>query len=107
MPTRPPQHQNKPLHAKRHVRKQTDRQSTRALNTGSKEWRRLRMQVMVRDGFTCAMCGYLHESNEVDHADGDAWNNDPANLRVLCKPCHSKHGKQGNSQPRERDYVIA
>jgi 5-methylcytosine-specific restriction protein A len=28
-------------------------------------------------------------ANEVDHVDGDSFNNAPSNLQSLCKPCHS------------------
>ena len=29
-------------------------------------------------------------ANEVDHIDGNPWNNEPGNLRSLCKQCHSR-----------------
>ena len=40
---------------------------------------------------TCEHCGFIpvHASQlDVDHVDGDRWNNDPANLRTLCANCH-------------------
>ena len=40
---------------------------------------------------TCEHCGFVrtHASQlDVDHIDGDRWNNDPANLRTLCANCH-------------------
>ena len=40
---------------------------------------------------TCEHCGFVpvHASQlDVDHVDGDRWNNDPANLRTLCANCH-------------------
>ena len=39
----------------------------------------------------CEHCGFVpvHASQlDVDHIDGDRWNNDPANLRTLCANCH-------------------
>ena len=40
---------------------------------------------------TCEHCGFVpvHISQlDVDHIDGDRWNNDPANLQTLCANCH-------------------
>jgi 5-methylcytosine-specific restriction enzyme A len=84
-----------------------NRQATREYHTGSKAWRRLRLQILARDGLTCEVCGFVSDQNEVDHRDGDAWNNDHANLRTLCKSCHSKHGAKGASKPHEPRYTIA
>lgn len=46
--------------------------------------------------YTCSKCGWreFHPVDgkplvQVDHEDGDALNNDPANLQVLCPNCHS------------------
>jgi predicted RNA-binding Zn-ribbon protein involved in translation (DUF1610 family) len=40
---------------------------------------------------TCGKCGFIpvHISQlDVDHIDGDRWNNDPSNLQTLCANCH-------------------
>jgi len=40
---------------------------------------------------TCEKCGFIpvHISQlDVDHIDGDRWNNDPINLQTLCANCH-------------------
>ena len=40
---------------------------------------------------TCEQCGFKpeHASQlDVDHIDGDRWNNDPNNLQTLCANCH-------------------
>ena len=63
-------------------------------------WQRLRMQVFIRDTFTCQMpeCGRIEGDTSrliCDHKQphrGDArlfW--DEANLQTLCKPCHDTH----------------
>lgn len=53
--------------------------------------------LVARDGEQCARCftipgaGVKNEGTvplEIDHIDGDPWNNEPTNLRLLCKPCN-------------------
>ena len=56
----------------------------------SPRWRGLRVEVLVRDGYTCQACG--GPGFEVDHvrpirSGGAVW--DPDNLQTLCRPCHS------------------
>lgn len=62
-------------------------------------WQKLRMDVLVRDMFTCQMagCGRIeHRTSQLvaDHKlqhHGDAelfW--DARNLQCLCKPCHDR-----------------
>lgn len=63
---------------------------------GLARWARLRAAVLLRDLYTCQMCGRIGGRLVVDHRcphRGDAhlfW--DEANLQTLCKsPCHDKH----------------
>lgn len=95
MPTRPPTFSPSKPNAPKHKPREADRQATRALNTGSKAWRLIRQQVLVRDGYRCQACGRLVVGREahVDHRDGDAStheSNRMENLRVLCIGCHSR-----------------
>lgn len=69
-----------------------ERQQRRAMHTGSKAWRQLRMQILARDGFTCAACGCY--GDQVDHRDGNSHNNDHDNLQTLCINCHSRKTRQ-------------
>jgi 5-methylcytosine-specific restriction protein A len=56
-------------------------------------WRRLREQVMNRDGWICQVCkrkGKVTEATQCDHIvpvskQGD---NTPANLQAICDACH-------------------
>lgn len=42
----------------------------------------------------CEWCGTTQQL-EAHHRDGDRTNNDPANVKTLCKPCHLQlHGVQ-------------
>jgi hypothetical protein len=75
------------------------------LHVKSPEWHALRAQVIERDNRTCSSCGYVspHPNGrglKVDHQDGDASNNDLANLRVHCPPCEAiRHcGFSGNKE---------
>lgn len=70
----------------------------------TKEWRRLRWQVLVRDRFTCAMCGLIEADTSKlvgDHIKphkGDvALFYDMGNLQCVCVPCHN-----GAKQRQER-----
>ncbi|MGR4897501.1 HNH endonuclease [Stenotrophomonas sp. LARHCG68] len=72
-----------------------NRQAKRALPTNSREWRRLRESILIRDMYRCQekACGVLVVGKgqaHVDHEDGDPNNNDPSNLRTLCIGCHSR-----------------
>ena len=61
------------------------------------QWKRVREQVLVEAGYTCAQCGVIHPALEVDHIvkhGGKAemfWNRN--NLQPLCSACH--HRKTG------------
>jgi 5-methylcytosine-specific restriction endonuclease McrA len=63
-------------------------------------WTKLRQTILLRDLYTCAMCGRIASTGMVvDHIKphrGSAalfWSE--ANLQVLCgSPCHSKHKQQ-------------
>jgi hypothetical protein len=86
MPMQPPMHQRRkaPRKGQQHQR---NRQATRAMHTGSKGWRILRQMILERDLYCCRVChGW---GDQVDHIDGDASNNDPGNLQVLCLRDHS------------------
>ncbi|EDR08219.1 uncharacterized protein LACBIDRAFT_297648 [Laccaria bicolor S238N-H82] len=66
----------------------------RTLPTSSPQWKALRAEVLLRDDRTCSACGYVSphpngRSMVIDHADGDASNNDPTNLRIHCPPCEA------------------
>lgn len=59
-----------------------------------KPW--VREWVLARAGYACSQCGWdkRHPDDdrcliEVDHADGDAENTRPENLRALCPNCHA------------------
>lgn len=60
---------------------------------GGRPWRRLREQVLLRDGYTCRQCGRvgLPENLQADHIINTArgGSNDLSNLQTLCTDCHA------------------
>jgi 5-methylcytosine-specific restriction endonuclease McrA len=66
----------------------------RSKELGSSKWKKLRIQVLDRDGWVCALCG--KPAHTADHIwprvkGGDMWALD--NLQALCTKCNSS--KQG------------
>jgi hypothetical protein len=68
-----------------------------------------------RDGNKCSVCGIEDWNHKpirlwVDHFDGDAANNDPQNLRLICPNCDSQsdtfgaknygHGRKSRGLPQ-------
>ncbi|MCA9366903.1 HNH endonuclease [Candidatus Kaiserbacteria bacterium] len=67
-------------------------------------WRKIRADVLKRDGFTCQECGYVGQEkisykgkgnkramvvhHIVDRKDGGQ--DEPSNLLTMCMPCHNK-----------------
>lgn len=54
-----------------------------------------KIYVIERDGYICADCGISDYNGkpiklQLDHIDGCAGNNMPANLQLLCPNCHSQ-----------------
>ena len=67
-------------------------------------WSRLRLEVLIRDGFECQACRHIEPTGRQLVADHDQphrgdrarfWA--PSNIQTLCKPCHD-----GAKQREER-----
>ena len=57
------------------------------------EWRKLRAQILRRDGHLCQIClsiGSYTKATEVDHITPKAMGGDdsPSNLQAICRDCH-------------------
>lgn len=109
MPNRPPVHKAYRVKVPQHNARgneATNRQTRRALHTGSKAWRLQRQRVLIRDLFTCQACkGY---GDQVDHMNGNAEVMvGDEELQTLCGPCHSRatalhDGGFGNTMNKAR-----
>ena len=56
-----------------------------------KAYNKLQYQYAIHKKDYCEHCEFkpVHISQlDVDHIDGDRWNNDPSNLQTLCANCH-------------------
>lgn len=94
MPTRPPVH--RPAHIKPRAQAERDRKAAQRRTVDwsayNGAWRRVRLAVLAREPLcrACSEAGRVTAAEEVDHIDGNNRNNAAANLRPLCKPCHSR-----------------
>lgn len=103
MPNRPPIHRPPVCRAPRfnaRGKDATNRQRTRAFHTGSKAWKQMRDETLLRDSYTCCDCGCY--GDQVDHDDGNSHNNAPGNLKTRCIHCHSaKTRREQNRKERQ------
>lgn len=105
MPSRSKQHHAtgwKPYDRQARLKQIDQRRESRSKRGYDHRWyKTTRPNAIHRAGYRCEMCHCpiamsVKESTptmpvaEVDHIDGDSHNNDPGNLRALCRPCHSK-----------------
>ena len=83
------------------------------LSLQSTEWKRVRLEILQRDQYTCYMCG--GEANEVDHILPRSRNgsDEPENLAAACRRCNNaKSGKVAkpvflSTTPTPPDLVIS
>lgn len=56
------------------------------------EWKKLRLEILKRDNYTCQYCGFRSEKWQiVHHIDGNPNNNSYNNLEVACPMCNLIH----------------
>ena len=66
-------------------------------------WGRIRKRVLERDVYRCRDCG-AGPPLEVHHVDGDRTNDDLANLKALCTPCHIAAHDRLQGQPQAQAW---
>lgn len=69
---------------------------------GGRPWRRIRDSILVRDNYTCRVCGLTTKDLEVDHivnvAQGGT--DEDGNLQAICIPCHKAKTARESSAHR-------
>jgi 5-methylcytosine-specific restriction protein A len=57
---------------------------------GGRPWRRKRAAILMRDNYTCRVCGLTTKDLEADHIVNVAQggNDEDNNLQAICIPCH-------------------
>lgn len=67
----------------------------------SRQWRRLRRQVLERDGYRCRLEleGCTTIARHVHHLAGKAQGDDPSKLVAACKSCNLKVGDPTRHDP--------
>lgn len=79
-------------HKRAQWKKADERRGSREERGYDWTWRTKHRPAQLRREPLCRFCaehGRVTQATEVDHIDGDSRNNDPANLRSLCRACHS------------------
>lgn len=71
----------------------------------TRAWRRIRAQVLARDGYTCRLKlpGCTTVANHVHHTLGKEYGDDPAFLIASCAHCNTSYGsplKRRDPAPR-------
>ena len=92
MPDLPPVHQPRKTKKLSDLDRARRNQQKRCYATNHPTWRRIRKWVLDREPLCrhCRQKGRTNPATEVDHIDGDSFNNDRGNLAPLCKPCHTR-----------------
>jgi 5-methylcytosine-specific restriction endonuclease McrA len=69
------------------------------------DWQRVRIQILIRDHWTCAYCGkpLLGPDATVDHVIpidiAPSLRLDPSNLVAACRRCNSRRANEGRATP--------
>jgi 5-methylcytosine-specific restriction enzyme A len=89
VPVAPPIHRVLGLRTQQQLDRERGSAHARGYDT---KWRRLRLVILANEPLcrSCREAGLTEPATEVDHIDGNARHNAVANLRPLCKPCHSR-----------------
>jgi 5-methylcytosine-specific restriction protein A len=76
---------------------------------GTPRWKKLRLEILRRDRFTCHECGAkaTHAAHLEPHdgtgSDPRAW--DPRNLRASCATCNSREANQRQHATKEASHA--
>lgn len=87
--------------------------SHEAINSGKATGGTLRRHLLATQENICNTCQLASWNDQpipldVDHVDGDPYNNDLSNLRLLCKNCHAQtptYGNKNKGNGRKERYI--
>jgi len=67
-------------------------QGKRCYKTNNATWRKMRKIVLAEEPLCreCGKQGRVTPGNQIDHIDGNSWNNTRHNLQNLCLACHAR-----------------
>lgn len=74
------------------------------LGRGGRPWRRKRLLVFERDGYTCQTCGRACMAPECDHKVplSQGGTDDLDNLATICPPCHRQKTHEESLAGKEK-----
>lgn len=83
-----------PAHTRRNVYRGEDNPRWKGgVQKYAPDWEELREKAKAAAGYACQECGaHPDKPNKLQahHIDGNRLNNDPSNIRVLCRSCHNR-----------------
>jgi len=79
-------------------------QAKRCYSTNHPTWRKLRARILAQEPLCreCSKAGTITPATDVDHIDGNSFNNYDSNLAPLCKPCHTRKTNAENGAGWQR-----
>lgn len=100
MPTAPPVHRPPGYRSRQQREREFDQRRGKTAERGyGGHWRKVRMAHLLSEPL-CRFCteqGTVKPADEVDHIDGNSMNNEPDNLRSLCRHHHSQRTARDQS----------
>ena len=62
--------------------------------------KKIRKAVLERQNYRCKICGAVLDVYDLDHIDGNKWNNDISNCQAICPTCHRRKSKKNRGIPQ-------
>jgi len=62
--------------------------------------KKTRKAVLERQNYRCRICEGVLDVYDLDHIDGNKWNNNISNCQALCPTCHRRKSKKNRGIPK-------